>query len=60
MTPNLANWLARCVQHWQDVRFPQGTGALDPETRRGLERLANTGYATGYEPLKAQVGVVHP
>ncbi|MCP5020280.1 MAG: hypothetical protein GY930_00755 [bacterium] len=43
---------------WQDVRFPQGTGALDDETRRQLEHLASTGYATGYEQAKIQTGVV--
>ncbi|MFT5198088.1 MAG: hypothetical protein ACI87O_000737 [Planctomycetota bacterium] len=43
---------------WQDVRFPQGTGALDDEARRSLEQLANTGYATGYEIAQVQTGVV--
>ncbi len=43
---------------WQDVRFPQGTGALDEATRRQLEHLAGTGYASGYEKADVQTGVV--
>ena len=43
---------------WQDVRFPQGTGALNDKTRKQLEQLANTGYATGYEAPRVQTGVL--
>ncbi len=43
---------------WQDVRFPQGTGALDDQARQQLEHLAGTGYATGYEGAKVKTGVV--
>lgn len=43
---------------WQDVRFPQGTGALGDKERQALERMANTGYATGYEAPAVQTGVV--
>ncbi|MDF1836618.1 MAG: arylsulfotransferase family protein [Planctomycetota bacterium] len=43
---------------WQDVRFPQGTGALDDAARQNLEQIANTGYATGYEPARVQTGVI--
>ncbi|MCA9001733.1 MAG: hypothetical protein KDB61_07415, partial [Planctomycetes bacterium] len=43
--------------YWQDVRFPQGTGILDEESRRKLEQLANVGYATGYEAPRIETGV---